>query len=129
MPADNGERLMAELMCMAPRHAVIFECVGLPGMLQALIDGASPGAQIVVVGVCMETDHIEPALAITKAIDLRFAYGYSQAEFAQALHYLAEGVVKADQFITAIVDLPGTASAFAELARPAAHIKIIVAPG
>ena len=129
VPADNGERLMAELMGMAPKHAVIFECVGLPGMLQALIDGASPGAQIVVVGVCMETDRIEPALAITKSIDLRFAYGYSQAEFAQSLGFLAEGVVEARHFITGTVDLAGTAAAFAALATPAAHIKIMVQPG
>jgi threonine dehydrogenase-like Zn-dependent dehydrogenase len=128
VPATGGERGMVELMGGVAKNAVIFECVGVPGLLQAIIEGAPAHAQIVVVGVCMETDRFEPALAITKHLDLRFAYAYTPAEFAQSLYHLAEGIIKADNFITGTVDLAGTAGAFETLAKPAAHIKIIVEP-
>ena len=42
------------------RPAVIFECVGVPGVIEQVIEGAPSGERIVVVGVCMETDRIEP---------------------------------------------------------------------
>ena len=129
VPANGGERGMVEMMGGVPRNAVIFECVGVPGMLQKIIEGAPTNAQIIVVGVCMELDQIEPAVAITKHLDLRFAYAYTPIEFAQCLHYLAEGAVNPANFITGNVDLAGTPAAFEALAKPQSHIKIIVEPG
>ncbi|HPU15877.1 MAG TPA: alcohol dehydrogenase, partial [Polymorphobacter sp.] len=129
VPATGSERGMVEMMGGVPKNAVIFECVGVPGMLQKIIEGAPTSAQIIVVGVCMEVDRFEPALAITKHLDLRFAYAYTPAEFAQCLHYLAEGAVNPAHFITGNIDLAGTPAAFEMLAKPQAHIKIIVEPG
>jgi threonine dehydrogenase-like Zn-dependent dehydrogenase len=128
VPATGGERTMTEMMGSVPRNAVIFECVGMPGVLQSIIEGAPTHAQIVVAGVCMETDTFEPAMAITKHLDLQFAFAYTPQEFAQSLHHLAEGLIKPEHFITGTVDLAGTAGAFETLSKPKAHIKIIVEP-
>ena len=46
-------------------------------MLQSLIAEAPPRSRIVVVGVCMHTDVIEPFMAVTKEIELRFSFGYT----------------------------------------------------
>ena len=129
VPVSGGERGMVAMMGGVPKNGVIFECVGVPGMVQALIEGAPNSAQLIIVGVCMETDRFEPAMAIVKHLDLRFAFAYTPDEYAQCLHYLAEGAVKAEHFITGTVDLAGTAGAFETLAKPDAHIKIIVEPG
>lgn len=128
VPATLGEHGMAQMMGQIPKRAVIFECVGVPGLLQQVMEGAAPLAQIVVVGVCMESDRIEPALAINKQLDLRFVLGYSPVEFSQSLSLLAEGTVAAAPFVTGTVDLAGTAGAFEALGKPDAHIKIIVQP-
>ena len=64
---------------------VIFEAVGVPGMLQSLIADAPPHTRIVVVGVCMHTDTIEPFMAVTKEIEMRFSFGYDPTEFAATL--------------------------------------------
>src|SRR5262249_43526494 len=48
------------------RPAVIFECVGVPGVLDQIMAAAPRNARIVVVGVCMEPDVIYPMLGITK---------------------------------------------------------------
>ena len=44
----------------AVRPAVIFECVGVPGVIDGIMSAAPGNARIVVVGVCMERDQIEP---------------------------------------------------------------------
>ena len=60
VPASRGEGLMAAAMGKTVKRPLIFECVGAPGILQALALAAPGGARIVVAGVCMETDKIEP---------------------------------------------------------------------
>lgn len=107
---------------------VVFECVGAPGVLQALIEAAPAGAQVVVAGVCMETDRIEPSMAITKEIELTFVFGYSPEEFALTLRHLAEGIIDVSHLVTGTVGLDGVADAFTALGDPEAHVKILVTP-
>jgi threonine dehydrogenase-like Zn-dependent dehydrogenase len=107
---------------------VVFECVGAPGVLQSLIEAAPAGAQIVVAGVCMETDRIEPSIAITKEIELTFVFGYTPQEFADTLRNLSEGVIDVSDLVTGRVRLDDVAGAFEALRDPEAHVKILVQP-
>ncbi|MGP0029892.1 MAG: zinc-binding dehydrogenase [Acidimicrobiales bacterium] len=122
------ERTGAGMLGAEVTDPVIFEAVGVPGMLQALIAEAPPRSRIVVVGVCMQPDTIEPFLAVTKEIELRFSFGYSPAEFAATLHRLDAGVPGADRLVTSAVDLDGAPGAFATLRSPGEHGKILVHP-
>ena len=76
-----------------PKHPVVFECVGVPGMIDQIITKAPLFSRVVVVGVCMQPDRLRPAMAINKEIDLRFVLGYTPREFRDALHLLADGKV------------------------------------
>ena len=76
------ERIGAGMLGAAVQDPVIFEAVGVPGMLQSLLAEAPPHSRIVVVGVCMHTDSIEPFMAVTKEMELRFSFGYTPDEFA-----------------------------------------------
>jgi threonine dehydrogenase-like Zn-dependent dehydrogenase len=107
---------------------IVFECVGSPGVLQSLIEASPAGSQIVVAGVCMETDRIEPAIAITKEIELTFVFGYTPEEFAATLHDIAEGRLDVGDVVTGKVGLDGVAQAFKDLGDPEAHVKILVEP-
>ena len=109
-------------------RAVIFECVGVPGLLQQVFEAAPRDARIVVAGVCMEPDRIEPLFGIVKELSLQFVLGYTQEEFARCLRLLAEGQVEADALITGKVGLQGVQGAFEELANPERHTKILVEP-
>ena len=110
------------------RRAVIFECVGVPGMLQQMFEAVPRDARVVVVGVCMEPDIIEPMFGIVKELSLQFVLGYTPDEFARSLRLLAEGAVDAQALITGKVGLDGVKDAFAELANPERHTKILVEP-
>ena len=129
-PEGYDPSRFARLFDIGPkqRPAVMFECVGVPGVLQQLIDGAPAGARIVVVGVCMETDRIEPFIGIVKQLNVQFVLAYTAAEFAESLRHLAEGRIDADALITGTVGLDGVAGAFADLANPEKHAKVMVDP-
>jgi threonine dehydrogenase-like Zn-dependent dehydrogenase len=112
----------------AARTPVVFECVGVPGMLDWTMAAAPRGARVVVVGVCMEPDTIHPLLGIVKELNLQFVLGYTPDEFAATLRHVAEGTIPVAPLITGHVGLDGVARAFEELASPQRHAKILVHP-
>jgi threonine dehydrogenase-like Zn-dependent dehydrogenase len=129
VPMTRAEAMMAAMMGGAVKKPLIFECVGAPGLIQALAEAAPAGARIVVAGVCMETDRTEPLVFITKEIELRYVFGYSREEFAASLTNLAEGRTRYSDIITGVVGLDQTPDAFVRLQTDKSQIKILVAPG
>ncbi|HEX6389480.1 MAG TPA: zinc-binding dehydrogenase [Solirubrobacteraceae bacterium] len=119
---------LAETLGAGPKHPVIFECVGVPGVIDQIIDGAPLFSRVVVVGVCVGSDQITPAMAINKEIDLRFVLGYTPLEFRDTLQMLAEGKVDPRPLITGTVGLDGVGAAFDALGDPERHAKILVDP-
>lgn len=111
------------------RPGVFFECVGIPGVLDQMMAGARHGCRVVVVGVCMQADTIRPMLGITRELNLQFVLAYSVDEFARTLRHIAEGELPVAPLISAAVDIADVPDAFAALARPAAHCKVLVEPG
>lgn len=127
-PPTRAGQSMVRMMGGSFGQPVVFECVGSPGVLQNLIEASPAGSQIVVAGVCMETDRIEPAIAITKEIELTFVLGYTPEEFGQTLHQIAEGIIDVSNVVTGKVGLTDVAQAFKDLGDPEAHVKILVEP-
>jgi len=111
-----------------PSGPVIFECVGVPGIVDQIIAGAPMMSRVVVVGVCMEPDTLRPSIAINKEIELRFVLAYDPGEFAQTLHLIASGKVDPSPLHTGTVGLAGVAGAFEALGDPEQHAKILVDP-
>jgi threonine dehydrogenase-like Zn-dependent dehydrogenase len=118
----------AEVAGAMPTGPVVFECVGVPGVIDDIIAKAPLSSRVVVVGVCAEPDRIRPTVAINKEIDLRFVLGYTPREFHQTLHMLADGTVDPTPLLTGKVGLAGVESAFDALGDPETHAKILVDP-
>src|SRR5262249_4350731 len=125
---QKAARPLMRAMLPPLKPALIFECVGVPGLLQQVFEGAPRDARIVVVGVCMESDKSEPMLGIMKELNVQYVLGYTPEEFAASLRLIAEGEVDAAAMVTAQIGIDGVARAFADLANPEVHTKIIVEP-
>ena len=119
---------LAERLGAGPKHPVVFECVGVPGVIESIVQGAPMFSRVVVVGVCVGEDRFRPAMAINKEIDLRFVLGYTPLEFRDTLHMLAEGKVDPRPLMTGTVGLDGVAGAFEALSDPERHAKILIDP-
>jgi len=121
-------RVVDKLGAATPKRPVIFECVGVPGIIDSILAAAPFTSRIVVAGVCMGTDHFRPTVAIGKEIDLRFVFGYTPLEFRDTLYLLAEGKLDAAALVTGTVGLPGVDAAFRALGNPEVHAKIVIDP-
>lgn len=111
------------------RPLVIFEAVGVPGMIEQAMRMAPKDTRILVVGVCMQEDRIHPMLGISRELNIQFVLAYEPAEFAQALHAIAEGKVDLSPWLTGTVPVDGVPQAFQDLGNPETHAKILVVPG
>src|SRR3954470_14711996 len=128
VPAWHHIFRTAERLGAGPKAPVVFECVGVPGIIDSIVAAAPLLSRVVVVGVCMGPDRIRPSMAINKEIDLRFVLGYSPVEFRDTLHMLADGTLDAKPLVTGTVGLDGVDEAFTALASPDVHAKILIDP-
>jgi threonine dehydrogenase-like Zn-dependent dehydrogenase len=119
---------LGEKLGQMPKRPVIFECVGVPGVIESIIDEAPLLSRVVVVGVCVGEDRFTPAMAINKEIDLRFVLAYTPLEFRDTLHMLAEGKIDPRPLVTGTVGLDGVDAAFAALGDPEAQAKVLIDP-
>lgn len=110
------------------KPAVVFEAVGVPGIIDDVLLRARPGTRLVVAGVCMEADTVHPFFAIAKEINVQFVLAYGPDEFADSLRALAEGDIDVTPLITGEVGLDAVGKAFDDLADPERHCKILVTP-
>ena len=111
------------------KPGLLFECVGVPGLMQQLIDGVTAESRIFVVGVVTGEDVIRPVVAVQKELSLHFVFAYTADEFALALEALVRGEIDAAPLITDRVGLEEVPRAFEMLAQSSSqHAKIIVVP-
>lgn len=111
------------------RPLVTFEAIGVPGLLDQAIGAAPAQSRIVIVGVCMVTDHVHPFVAIAKELNLQFVLGYDPLEFMGALQSIAEGEIDVTPMITGRCGIDGVPDAFRALSHPDEHVKVLVEPG
>lgn len=110
------------------KPAVVFEAVGVPGIIDDVLLRARPGTRLVVAGVCMQPDTVHPFFAIAKEINVQFVLAYTPEEFTDSLRALAEGDIDARPLITGEVGLDAVGAAFDDLADPERHCKVLVTP-
>lgn len=130
--ATDVPEQMAPTNLMFPpglRPATVFECVGVPGVIQQILDGAPANSTVVVAGFCMQQDTFYPTYAMLKEIDLVFSMAYSPEEYGEVLGHLASRALNVEGFVTSRVGLSEVADAFKRLSDPEQDAKIIVLPG
>lgn len=108
------------------KRAVVFECVGRPGVVQAIIDEVPKAALVVVVGNSLEPSSIDQVIAFNKELELRFVMNYTPGEFRDTLHAIADGRLDTRPMLTGTTNAEGMAQAFEDLRDAERHAKIIL---
>lgn len=117
-----------EVLGASPTGPVVFECVGVPGVLDEIYAKAPLRSRVVAVGVCMEPDTVRTAFALNKELEVRYVFGYDPEEFQHALELIASGRVDPTPLHTGTVGLDGLGGAFDDLGSAEGHAKILVDP-
>ena len=110
------------------RPQVVFECVGVPGMLRRAIDLVEVRGQVIVAGVVLQEDSFLPLAALGKEVTIRYSQAYTEADFEAVIGALARREIEAKPIHTSTVGMDELPDAFAALARQANQCKILIRP-
>ena len=61
--------------------------------------------QVVVIGVCMESDSIYPLSCVMKEVQINFALAYTRGEFQETIDALSNGTIDATPMITDVINV------------------------
>ena len=107
---------------------VIFECVGVPGVIDQIIRQCDYSARIIVPGWCLEPDHMLTVCAHTKALNIQFGCGPMAADFDQAVRALGDGLIDPSRWLGGRISLSEVADRLDGIANPLNPIRFVVDP-
>jgi len=123
---NPDQDLAGELEALLTSPTVVFECAGVPGLIQKGIELAAPRGRVIVVGLFDGEDRFEPQLALVKQLRLVFAIAYTRDDFQHVIDALAEGRIDPAPMITRVVSLDEMPDAFESLKHTDTDCKIVV---
>jgi (R,R)-butanediol dehydrogenase / meso-butanediol dehydrogenase / diacetyl reductase len=109
---------------------VVFDCTGAVAAPAGAVEHLAPGGQLVLVGV-VEAGEAYPVpgrVWVSRELDCLGSSGYGARDFADALAAVAGGVVDLTPAVGGTRRLDQAEAAFAELDRPDAPAKLLLAP-
>ncbi len=107
---------------------VVFEAVGVPGLIQEAIGHVAFRGRLVVAGMCIAPDQIQPAVAMMKEASVHFALAYEKDDFQYSIDMIEQGRIAPATMITDRVGLGGVEGAFEALGNPDEQCKVLVDP-
>jgi threonine dehydrogenase-like Zn-dependent dehydrogenase len=107
---------------------VIFECVGVPGVIDQIIRQCGYFARIIVPGWCLEPDHMLTVCAHTKALNIQFGCGPMTEDFDHAVRALGDGLIDPARWLGGRIGLPEVAERLDGISNPLNPIRFVVDP-
>jgi (R,R)-butanediol dehydrogenase/meso-butanediol dehydrogenase/diacetyl reductase len=107
---------------------VVFECVGVPGMVAQAVNLVRPRGTVVILGNCMLPDTFYPAQAMFKQVRIQGSMVYSLREFETVAAVLDDGHVEPRSMVTGTVSYAELPQAFEALRRPGTQCKLMLDP-
>jgi threonine dehydrogenase-like Zn-dependent dehydrogenase len=127
--ARGSAEPVKDITAMAePRGCVVFECVGIPGVLDSIIKGCERGTRIFSVGGPPEGDRLHTLTAKRKGLNIQFGGGPLPAHWAEAFEAVCSGRLDVTPMLGRTVGLeevPGALEAARDANGPA---RIVVVP-
>jgi threonine dehydrogenase-like Zn-dependent dehydrogenase len=110
------------------RANLVYECVGLPGLLAQIIAGVAFESRIVMGGYCMQPEQFYVFAAQNKRLTVHFAAGEEQQDMELALRSIADGKINVTPWLGDRIGLSGVASALDEMSTVTAPVRTVVDP-
>jgi len=107
---------------------IIYECVGVPGLLHEMFRSVGFGAKIVMGGSCVEPEQIFVPCAQMKRLKVHFAAGEEQQDLDLALRSIADGTIDIRPWLGARIGLTGVADTLEHMKSPTAPVRTVVDP-
>ena len=107
---------------------VVFECVGIPGLIDQAVRQVRPDGTIVLLGLCTKPDTLNTFAMLSKQVRLITSAFFTVPEYEAALAALEAGAIAPRLLVTDTISLMQTPDVFESLKRRTQQCKVLIAP-
>jgi (R,R)-butanediol dehydrogenase/meso-butanediol dehydrogenase/diacetyl reductase len=108
---------------------IVFECVGIPGLIAQAVDQVRVKGTVLILGLCTRPDTFVPFVALSKEVRLITSAFFKQQEYEAALDALDTGDAEPRLLVTDTIGLDAVPATFEALKRRTHQCKVLIAPG
>lgn len=107
---------------------IVYECVGVPGLIPQAIEQARVKGTVLVLGLCTRPETFVPFVALSKEVRIQTSAFFKRQEYEAALDALNAGVTEARALITDTISLEAVPDVFESLKKRTHQCKVLIAP-
>jgi len=107
---------------------VVFECVGIPGLIDQAVQQVRNRGTILLLGLCTRPDPINSFAMLSKEVKLVTSAFFTVPEYQASLDALAAGAIEPRLLVTDTISLAETPEVFESLKRRTSQCKVLIAP-
>lgn len=127
--ADLEDPIGASDRALGGKADIVFECVGLPGLIAQSVDQVRSRGTILLLGLCNQPDTFNSFAMLSKEVKLVTAAFFTRQEFEASLDALNLGAVEPRRLVSDVIELADVPTRFEELRTRSGACKILIAPG
>lgn len=107
---------------------IVFECVGIPGLIAQAVEQVRPRGTILLLGLCTKPDTFNSFAMLSKEVRLVTSAFFTRGEYIATLAALEDGAVAPRLLVTDTISLADTPDIFESLKSRSAQCKVLIAP-
>ncbi len=108
---------------------IVFECVGIPGLIAQAVNQVRPRGTILLLGLCNQPDTLNTFAMLSKEVRLITSAFFTRGEYEASLDVLERGAAEPRALITETISLAQTPDIFETLKKRTHQCKVMIAPG
>jgi len=121
-PVGGAER------ALGGKADIVFECVGIPGLIEQAVQQVRPRGTILLLGLCTKPDTFNSFAMLSKEVRLVTSAFFTRDEYVAALAALEAGAAEPRLLVTETISLADTPDIFETLKRRSGQCKVLIAP-
>lgn len=126
--SDPVEPVPAADRVFGGKADVVFECVGVPGLIAQAVEQTRVKGTVVILGLCTRPDTFVPFRALSKELNLVTSAFFKRQEYEASLDALNAGSAEPALLVTDTVSLAQVPEIFEALRRRTHQCKVLIAP-
>jgi threonine dehydrogenase-like Zn-dependent dehydrogenase len=113
---------------LGARGCVVFECVGMPGVLDSIIKSCERATRIFSAGGAPQGDHLHTMVAKNKGLNIQFGGGPSTPDWNEAFQEVANGRLDVRPMLGRVIGLDEMPEAIQEARDARGPARIVLDP-
>jgi (R,R)-butanediol dehydrogenase/meso-butanediol dehydrogenase/diacetyl reductase len=125
---EPGEPVAGSDRALGGKADVVFECVGVPGLIAQAVDQVRGRGTIVLLGLCTRPDTFNSFAMLSKEVTLVTSAFFTRGEFEAALDALNAGAAEPRMLVTDTIGLDAVPEGFEALRHRTHQCKVLIDP-